>query len=277
MVPAMSWAYFADLRLAVHDGAWARISARRPRDVTLAEGWSGLEEEALEEAFGRHSTKDDTFATVLRGEAYTAPETVHDITTVGDTTTVRVCLVLDKSLLDLAYPLATLLQAAREAGAEGSLRLVNDGTYAGEDGVELKLAKGKITKKKLRDSWKIVEALGAEIFGLGMGDEIEAPAEATGKPATRVVINPFTGKPVAPAKKAKAAKAKPLAKKAAPKKKVAKVTPKKKVAKAAPKKKVAKATPKKKVAKAAPKKKVAKVTPKKKVAKVTPKKKAARR
>ena len=58
----MSWALLADMDVTLPAPAWTRIQAKKPRDVTLAKGWSGLEEASLEDAFvrltGRHLLKE---------------------------------------------------------------------------------------------------------------------------------------------------------------------------------------------------------------------------
>jgi HEAT repeat protein len=161
----MSWAYFADLHLTVSTPSWTRLAERKPSEISLKPGWSALSDKALEEALGAPSTKQGTFAQALANESYRGPNTVHRIVQKGAKTTVRVCLLLDKSVLDLAYPLATLLEAARDdASAKGTLRLVNDGTYSGEEGAELTLAKGRLARKRIENASLLVEDLTEEIF-----------------------------------------------------------------------------------------------------------------
>src|SRR5579859_1299320 len=106
----MSWGFFADLRLTLSTAGWARLRELKPADVPLAEGWSGLEDRELERSFGRPATKDETFGDVLAREWHDA---VARVDAEGDRTNIRVCALLDKSELELAHPLATLLEAAR--------------------------------------------------------------------------------------------------------------------------------------------------------------------
>jgi hypothetical protein len=266
----MSWGYFADLRLSLPTSAWESLQSRKPLDFRLEKGWSGLEDASLETSFGRPNTGAEDFANVLAWDCYEGPEAVKQVETNGDGTTVRVCLLLDKSLLDLAFPLASLFEAARASGGSGTLRLVNDGTYSGEDGVELELQDGAIAKKKLENCWEINERLANEIYNV---DAILA-ADAQG---TLLGVNPFTGQPILAKTGGGSARKKGAAKKAAKKGAAKKAAPKKGAAKkAAPKKGAAKkAAPKKAARKTAPKKTpVAKGTRKSAGKKVPPKKTA---
>lgn len=218
----MSWGFFADLRLSLPDDTWELLRDRKPAAIRLEPGWSGLQDVELEAAFGAPNTSDETFAKVLRWKCYTGDQAISSVTSSENRTDLRVALLLDKSQLDLAFPLAALLSAARESGGEGSLKLVNDGTYGGEDGVELTLSDGVIAAAAVEDCWKIVATLGAEVFGGELYDEgeaLESPKDAGNKP----MIDPVTGKAVGAAKKKTAAKRNTApAKKTAAKKKTAK-------------------------------------------------------
>ncbi len=218
----MSWGYFIDLRIGLSTAAWNAVRGQKPADIALAPGWSGLKDREFEHAFSVPTTKTETFAEVLAWKCYTGKEAIERIESKAGVTTVRVCVLLDKSLLDLAYPLATLFQSARAAGGEGSLRLVNDGTSSGEDGVELALTKGAITSKPVGDCWKIVEQLGAELFGNEIFEDDEPPA-----PVKRPAAKKVTAKQPAARARKPAAKPKP--------KPAAKPKPKKQPTKAATK------------------------------------------
>jgi hypothetical protein len=188
----MSWGYFVDLNVVMASGEWKRLCARRLGEGKLAAGWSRLEDAGLEKALGRAFSGDETFTKVLKGKAYHAEDVVHRIEDDGDVAAVRICLLLDKSLLELAYPLALIFEAARKVeGATGTLRIVNDGSAPGENGVELSLAKKKITHKKIEDCFAVTEELMAELYG----DLVSAPLKMkSSKPGSG--INPFTGKPI---------------------------------------------------------------------------------
>ncbi len=179
----MSWGFFADLHLTVSSEAWKRLSERKPSEIPLKRGWSALTDQGLEEAFGASSTKKETFAQALASERYRGANAVHRVVKKGAKTTVRVGLLLDKSRLELAHPLATLLEAARDdASAKGSLQLVNDGTYAGEDGAELTLAKGKLVRKRIANASERVEALTEELVSKATKASVH-PSVPKGPPA----------------------------------------------------------------------------------------------
>jgi hypothetical protein len=139
----------------------------------------------LEKAFGKSFTREDTFANVLDGRAYNGRETIHSVIDEDGTTTLRICLILDKSQLELAYPLATLLHAATDIASSASLRFVNDLTAPGEDGVEIVLAKKRLASKPI-DAESIGADLAADLYP-------EISQKKTTKTKERVVINPFTG------------------------------------------------------------------------------------
>jgi hypothetical protein len=133
--------------------------------VVLPKGWSGLRDPELEAAFGRRLTTTETFTKCL-GWYRSTPSlpSIQREDTVGDRTSLRVLTMLEKSLLDHAFPLATLFHAVRDAGGEGAFRLVNDGTSDGETGIELTLADGAIAKRQLEDDWDLIGQLGMELF-----------------------------------------------------------------------------------------------------------------
>jgi hypothetical protein len=155
----MSWGFFADLRVSIPTDEWAKIRARALKDVALPTGFLGLADAELESSFLRPHEGSETIGDALEPK----PSSIHEIAESKGTTKVRICLLLDKSQLESARPLAAVLEAARAAGGTGSLRLVNDGTYSGEAGVELSLKKGKLSKKRLDDGEEIVESLAAEL------------------------------------------------------------------------------------------------------------------
>ena len=187
----MSWGYFVDLNLTLPQAAWKKLSNRKLGALKLKAGWSGLDDAALEKSLSRPFSETDTVAKVLKGKAYHRTDGVYRIEDSDGTTSVRVCILLDKSLLELAYPLAGLLYAAAEtAAAKGSLRIVNDGTAPGEDGSIVSLAKKKLTKTKIDDREAIAEELMADLYG----DLVSGPIKTKSKPLSR--INPFTGKPM---------------------------------------------------------------------------------
>lgn len=214
----MSWGYFAELDLRLPSTALATLKKARPADVPLPAGWSGLNDRGLEGAFGRRTVKNESFADTLGW--YRREGSRHREQASGDHTALRVLTMLEKSILDEAFPLVTLFFAAREHGGEGTLRLVNDGTSGGEFGVELTLANGAITSRPIEDDWDLVGRLGEELFALPPPPKGKVAINpVTGLPmapaAARVAINPFTGQPLGaapkepPAEKASAKKIPP--------------------------------------------------------------------
>jgi hypothetical protein len=164
----MSWGFYADLQLALPTATWKEIGEQRPSETVLTPGWSGLADKALEAEFAKPFSEKKTFAQLLASPAYKGAQTINTVKRTKDATRVRICVLLDKSTLELAYPLVALLHSAREAGT-GALRLVNDGTYGGEGGAVITLAKGKLTSKRVKDCWPLVEELGQALLATSPG------------------------------------------------------------------------------------------------------------
>lgn len=178
----MSWGYFVELDLRLPAAALAALKKSRPAEVELPPGWSGFSDRSLEGAFGRRITKKETFTRTLSW--YQGEGSIQREDTTGDHTTLHVLTMLEKSVLDEAFPLAALFFAAREHGGEGTLRFVNDGTSGGEFGVELSVGRGTITSRQLEEDWELVGRLGEALYAL--------PPASVGA----VRINPFTGMPL---------------------------------------------------------------------------------
>lgn len=175
----MSWGFILDLKLSLADGDWEHIQALRPDDDALPAGWSGLKESELEAAFVRPVVAAElqpTFATAVAG--YRAPHALATVESRRGVTRIRVGLFLDRGELGWARSAIALFFAAKEHAKSGSLRLVNDGTYAGEAGVELKLSRGAVSTKRLRDSVPVAEKLAAEIDG---GTDDDGPARSASR------------------------------------------------------------------------------------------------
>lgn len=192
----MSWAFLVDLRLTLPTSAWRRLRSRKPVEFVLKKGWSGLNDESLEAVFGRPATTKETFADVLAWDW--GQESICRVNEKVRQTNVRLCAVLDKSVLDQAHPLATLLEAARHERGTGSLRLVNDGTSGAEDGAEMVLAEGKIKRAPIEDFEPVLTELAGELFEVAASKGMARKKNPfTGK-AFSPRINPFTGKPLRP-------------------------------------------------------------------------------
>lgn len=162
----MSWGYFTDLDITLSDASWAALLRQSPADVGLAPDWSGLEEPSLSAAFASPSTLGlrDTFETALAWPVFHG-ETVHRVESEDGRVHARVALLLDKSQLELAGVLGALFEAARLQGAEGTLTIVNDGTYSGESGCVHTIRDGERTLEGIDDCWPYVESIGAALYG----------------------------------------------------------------------------------------------------------------
>ena len=182
----MSWGYFAELRVSMPTAQWRLLQKRPLAEFVLPAGWSGLKDKQLEASFLRPHSGKETLGKALGWKCYRGAEAVHQLEAGDELTSLRICLLLDKSQLELALPLAAVLEAARTSDATGSLRLVNDGTFSGEDGVEIAIAAGKRKTTRLKDCWELNEALAAELF----------EAIASKPQGKKPMINPFTGQPL---------------------------------------------------------------------------------
>lgn len=195
----MSWGYFVELDVSLPTSALAGVRKKKPSDIALARGWSGLRDEGLEAAFGRRLTTNDTFAKTLRwfDGGRPALPSVQREEAAGERTRLRVLTLLDKSLLDHAFPLVALLHEVRDAGGDGTLRLVNDGTSGGETGVELTITGREIVSRRLDDDWELAGRLGGELFA---GPEPVAPSTPPSKKprAKREAAPDADGRGVAP-------------------------------------------------------------------------------
>ena len=227
----MGWGYFLDARLHLPATAWAELAEKKASDFATPVGWWGLKDKELErrfvDMFGDVS-KGLTFAELVKH--FSGKESIGVVTPDEDhAVAVRIVTLLSKDMdTDIARGVAAMFEAAKAYPADGHVSLANDGTYVGEDGVTVTLAKGKLSRKAIKDSWAYTEHLAMELFGdEDFLDEADAapPKKKAGKKAA----------PKAKATKAKAAKKTAAPKKAAPKKAAPKKAAKKAPARAAKK------------------------------------------
>jgi hypothetical protein len=177
----MSWGYFVELNLTLPAATLAALKKKKPADVALPVGWSGLRDAGLETAFGRRLTTRETFARTLKWfDATPSLPALQREEAVGESTSLRVLTMLEKSVLDHAFPLAALFHAARETGGTGTLRFLHDGTSNGEAGVELTLANGEIVARRLDEEWERVGQLGEELFAKREHATTKTPKSARG-------------------------------------------------------------------------------------------------
>jgi hypothetical protein len=222
----MGWGYFLDARLTLPGAAWLEISNKKTDDFPTPVGWWGMKDKELErrfvDMFG-DTSKGLTFAKLVK--LFERKESIGVVMPDEDgAVSIRIVQLLSKDMdTDVARGVAALFEAAKGAGGEGHVSLANDGTYVGEDGVTVTLAKGKLSRKPIKDSWAYTEHLAMELFG--DEDFLDEPPEKAAK-STKTAKKPAT--------KVKTAKKSAAPKKAAPKQAAAqKVAPKKAVAKVA--------------------------------------------
>jgi hypothetical protein len=241
----MSWGYFLDLNLTLPSSDWMRLAQTKTSDHAIDASWWGFREASLGHMFTAADFDDMTIGDAVA--LFRRDESICNVSAAGNETTVRLCQLLDKGGdPSIAKPIAALVEAARST-ARGTLRLINDGTYSGEDGVEITADAGQLSRKAITDCQTYSMKLGAEIFGGLLGDDedfddfidaalVETPPKKAAPKQKPAAKKPAAKKPAAkqPAAKKAAAKKpaakKPPAKKAAAKKASAKKAPAKKAA-----------------------------------------------
>ena len=280
----MSWGYFLDLNLTVPTSDWERVAQTKTSDHAIGAGWWGFKDKVLGEMFSASEFDDMTIGEAIA--LFDRTDSIGKVNVEGETTTIRLCQLLDRGgEPSIAKSVAALVDAAKDS-ANGTLRLINDGSYSGEDGVEIVAADGKLSRSFVEGSNDIAMKLGSEIYGGeidedDLDDELDNAFESAsvdeeshieGAQAFAAEMGLTEDSAEAPA----ATKAeKPAAKKAPAKKAAAKKAPAKKapVKKAAATKKAAgtkRAAAKKPAKKAAAKKPAASKTAAKKAAAKTP-------
>jgi hypothetical protein len=225
----MSWGFFLDLNLSLPTVTWKRLAKTVLNELPIPVGWWGFEDKALEYAFSQPLHDDMCFEEIFAWYEH-GKDCLREVKTDGDRTHIRFCTILDKSSLYLSKPFASLVDAARLESADGTISLVNDGTYAGESGVVVKFANGELERERIEDPWPFVERLGTDIYGDIFTEPARAASAAMKASAKKSAKKPAAKKPAAkkPAAKKPALKKpakKPAAKK--PAKKPAKKKPSK--------------------------------------------------
>lgn len=181
----MSWGYFLDLNLTLPTSEWKRLGKTKTGDHHIAPEWWGLAEAGLAERFTAPDFDRTTLAQAIA--TFRREEAIGKVEVAGANTKIRVCALLDRGGdPGIAKSIAALVDAAK-AKAKGTLRLVNDGSYAGEDGVEITVARGKLSRKAITDCVEYSQKLGTEILG---GERAEDDAEAPPKPVAKAEALP---------------------------------------------------------------------------------------
>lgn len=207
----MSWGFFVDLDLTLPTKEWERLKKTRTGDHAVSPGWWGLKERELESMFLRSDLDDLKLGKLL--DWFANGSSIRQVSEQAGSTHVRLLTLLDRSGdPHIAKTIAALVEGARASG-KGRVRLINDGTYSGEDGVLVRLEAGEIVRARVADSNPIAEKLGAELFE---GASV-APAEVTDSAPAKAKAPSKTGAkpPAEPAKPTKATKPTKAAKPAA--------------------------------------------------------------
>ncbi len=219
----MGWGYFLDARLHLPATAWAELSEKKTSDFATPVGWWGMKDKELERRFV------DMFGDVSKGltfgklvKHFSGKQSIGVVTPDEDhAVAVRIVTLLSKDMdTDVARGVAAMFEAAKAYPADGHVSLANDGTYVGEDGVTVTLAKGKLSRKAIKDSWAYTEHLAMELFGDEefLDEAEEAPTKKASKKVAKTASKKVAKKAVAKASKKVAKKAsKKVAKKAAAK------------------------------------------------------------
>jgi hypothetical protein len=177
----MSWGYFLDLNLTVPTSEWERVAQTKTSDHAIGAGWWGFKDKVLGEMFSASEFDDMTIGEVIA--LFNRTESIGKVDVNGDTTTIRLCQLLDRGgEPSIAKSVAALVDAAKDS-ASGTLRLVNDGSYSGEDGVEIVASDGRLSRSHIEGSNDIAMKLGSEIYGGEIdeddfGDELDNAFES---------------------------------------------------------------------------------------------------
>ncbi len=161
----MSWGFFADLRFELPTRTWTALKKKSPKDFPLDADWSGFKARALTTAFSPPGGRDagTSFAEILEWKIFT-DECVREEKRHDGKVVTRVALNLEKSQLDVAGYLGALLEAVRSVGGTGTLALVNDGGYVGEDGHQLVVRDEKRSRRPLKNYRAVRDALSEELY-----------------------------------------------------------------------------------------------------------------
>lgn len=134
----MGWGFFVELQCSLPSRAWSALKKRTPAELALDASWSGVADPTLRAYLTapRGEAAHTTFADALARGLFSV-DSVREEAKDGKLTRIRVARLLDRDELDRASVLGALLAGVQAAGGEGTLAIVNDGSYAGEDGHEL--------------------------------------------------------------------------------------------------------------------------------------------
>jgi len=203
----MSWGFFLDLDLSVPTKTWKVLQASTPSD--LPAGWWGFNEDELEVRFTGDLFDDINVKKVL--SLFTDGESsAKSITERAATTRIELCTLLDRGGdTQVAKPFAALVEAASKVGGVGHIQLVNDGSYSGEAGVRVTLAKGVLVREPVANQRELREVLLARVY-----PDLEHELEKYRSPTAKQRMAPAAKKQqAAKARQQSSTKKKPAAKK----------------------------------------------------------------
>ena len=185
----MSWGYFLDLELTLPTADWDAL--QRTTAADLPKQWWGFAEADLEDTFGNAGFESAMFHKVF-GFWTHGESCVKTVVEADNQTSVHLISHLDKGGdTQVAGTLAAMFEAASKVGGTGRIRLVNDGSYSGEDGVEVTIVDGRLVRSRIEGSNEIAEELGLAVYP-EFANELELARAPDTKPTTR---KPATRKP----------------------------------------------------------------------------------
>ncbi len=178
----MSWGYFLDLELTLPTADWDAL--QRTTAADLPKQWWGFAEADLEDTFGNAGFESAMFHKVF-GFWTHGESCVKTVVEADNQTSVHLISHLDKGGdTQVAGTLAAMFEAASKVGGTGRIRLVNDGSYSGEDGVEVTIVDGRLVRSRIEGSNEIAEELGLAVYP-EFANELELARAPDTKPTTR--------------------------------------------------------------------------------------------
>ena len=198
----MSWGFYCDLEVTVPTADFQRIWKTKTNAHALPSPIFGFESDELERMFtvsgGSEQFPNVPLKNLVRWfKSYSGRSTMTD--RAGETT-FRGCMCIDRSADPwIARTVAALLYATQSSG-RGHLLLVNDGSYSGEGGVLLQLAKGEVRRTLVADCRPLTALLFSALFE---GSELPSAEELINVAASTDSANRAPGKKKSSTKKAK--------------------------------------------------------------------------
>ncbi len=184
----MSWGYYLDLELSLPTAEWTRLQSTK--GGVLPAKWWGFKNADLEDLYGGLDDYDDvTFKKVFTFWT-DGKSAAKSVTESKGTTTVKLTVVIDRGGdTQVVKPVAAFFDAAAAVGS-GRIRLVNDGSASGENGVEVTIADGVLVRSKVVDR-ELRDTLFARVYP----DLAATVDKLTSRPAKKAAKKPSAKKP----------------------------------------------------------------------------------